>query len=77
MTLTINGYEIEIKAKNTLISTRYNKEDTCAFLNKVSSIASVAAEEYEKEGYEKLEAAANKMSWTIYKALKEAGYYNN
>ena len=77
MTLMINGYEIEIKAKNTLWNTRYNKEDTYAFLNEVSSIASVAAKEYRKEGYEKLEAAADKMSWTIYEALKEAGYYNN
>lgn len=74
MKLTINGYEVEIKAKANYNS-RANKLDTMHFLNTLSIWASEAARTYRMERCESLEKNANKAADDIYTVLSAAGLY--
>lgn len=73
MKLIMDGYEIEIKAKNTLTKTRYNDSDTKAVLNRISLALMLSADKQElnEKSYER------RVSNDIYKALESVGYYND
>lgn len=76
MKLNINGYEVEIRAKDRY-SSRANKADTMHFLNTLSIWASEAARTYRTEGCKSLEKNANNAADDIYNALSAAGLYKD
>lgn len=76
MKLTIDKFEVEIKAKG-LFEDRFNKKDTIALLNKISILASNAADYYGNTKYDALQEEANDISEEIYNFLKSIGAYNN
>ena len=76
MTLTIDGYTVEIKAKSEF-NKRYNREDTISILNYISMMAANSAE---------LKMRDNKTAWAsrdeqianeIYSFLRIIGAYDN
>ena len=77
MTIQIGYYEVEIKAKQTPYTARFNKDDTMRLLNMLSIYASEAAENMSNHGSIALAEQANEISDQIYNVLKENGAYNN
>lgn len=75
MKFTINGYEVEIKAKRTVGSKRMNKEDTMDFVNYISMLSYVASERYAMMGADALAKDADKTSQEFYTVLAENGAY--
>lgn len=76
MKLTIDKFEVEIKAKG-VFGDRYNKKDTIALLNKISLLASKAADYYSDTKFDALQEEANDISEEIYNFLESIGAYNN
>lgn len=76
MKLTIDKFEVEIKAKG-VFGDRYNKKDTVALLNKISLLASKAADYYSETKFDALQGEANDISEEIYNFLDSTGAYNN
>ncbi len=75
MKLTINGYEVEIKAKHTYES-RVNKKATMDLLNLISIWASAAAKWTEEQSYPALAESYENAGDEIYKVLAAEGLYN-
>lgn len=75
MKFTINGYEVEIKAKRTVGSKRMNKEDTMDFVNYILMLSYMASERYAMMGADALAKDADKTSEEFYAVLKENGAY--
>lgn len=75
MKLILNGYEVEIKAKD-IGKERYNKLDTMCFLNSISIIAHEAAEHNKTIGHNAIYRKEQKIAMTIYKYLLDKGLYN-
>lgn len=76
MTVQINGYTVEIKAKG-LFDEKFNKAATQATLNHISLLFSEAAEHYKHTGVFALEENARKDGTAIYEMLLKQGYYSN
>ena len=76
MRLTIDKFEVEIKAKG-VYGDRFNKKDTIALLNKISLLAVRAADYYSGTKYEALQDEAESISAEIYNFLDSIGAYNN
>lgn len=76
MKLTIDKFEVEIKAKG-IFGDRYNKKDTIALLNKISLLASRAAEYYKGTKFEALQDEAENIGEEIYNFIESIGAYNN
>lgn len=74
MRLNIDGFEVEIMAKDKY-SKRLNRKDTYHLLNKISLLASVAATQYIKEGHRGLADEAIKFGDDIYDFCKKNGLY--
>lgn len=74
MKITINDYEIEIKARKPL-GGKFNKKDTMDLLNLISLYASEAARQWDAEGADALAEMAQDDSDMIYKALDANGLY--
>lgn len=82
MTIRIDQYEIEIKAKDVEIFERknFNKGDTENFLNHLMCIMSANSDRAEKSKQKNSEYWASKsreIEGAIYDALDAAGLYNN
>lgn len=76
MKLTIDKFEVEIKAKG-FFGDRYNKKDTIALLNKISLLASRAADYYSETKFDALQDEAKNIGDEIYNFLESIGAYNN
>lgn len=76
MKLTIDNLEVEIKAKG-IYGDRFNKKDTIVLLNKISLLASKAADYYSETKFDALQKEANDISDEIYDFLDSIGAYNN
>ena len=78
MTININGYTVEIKAKNANVEgARMNKEDTLAILNLLSSWAFCAADHLEALGMKAINNVARESARAMYDVCDKAGYYND
>lgn len=75
MTIKIDSYEVEIKAKGRY-SNRFNKNDTMDFLNFLSMAFSNARNYHESQGYESLAELDNECSDNIYNFLDSLGFYD-
>lgn len=75
MTVMINGYEVEIKAKGET-ATKYNKQDTMAILNLLSIYSAETANRYEQLGMNALQRIAKDAHKNIFAKLDSMGYYN-
>lgn len=75
MTVTINGYEVEIKAKGETAE-RFNKADTMSVLNLLSIYAAEASNRYESLGSCALQRIAKEAHKNIFEKLDSMGYYN-
>ena len=76
MTVKINGYEVEIKAKGET-ATRFNKADTMFIMNLIAIYAAEAANRYEGIGVNALQRVAKEAHREIFEKLDSMGYYNN
>lgn len=76
MKLTIDKFEVEIKAKG-VFGDRFNKKDTIALLNKISLLASRAADYYTETKFDALQSEAENIGEEIYSFLDSIGAYNN
>lgn len=78
MTININGYTVEIKAKNANVEgARMNKEDTLAVINLLSSWAFEAADRLDFLGMQAINKVAREAAHAMYDVCDKAGYYNN
>ena len=82
MKITLNGYEIEIKAKYTaggLINTdrRMNKADTMSLLSTVALWAFEASHRYDGLGLDALGEDASKAGNELHDQLEAAGAFKN
>lgn len=78
MTITIGGYEVEIKAKYTAngqIDSRMNKADTMDVLSLISIWAREAGYRYDALGMQTFKKGARAAADSIYEELDKAGYY--
>ena len=75
MKFTINGYEVEIKAKSPY-SNRCNKNDTVEILNMISLYAGSAERYWKSQGMNAIAKSAGNVSTEIYEQLKILGVYN-
>lgn len=75
MKFTIDGYEVEVKAKFNLKG-RYNKEDTMHLMNWLSMVLDAAACSYNYREHEALAKQAHKAADEIYYTLKDYGAYD-
>lgn len=75
MTVMINGYEVEIKAKGETAE-RFNKADTMAVLNLLSIYAAEASNRYETISMNALQRNAKEVHNNIFEKLDSMGYYN-
>ena len=75
MTVMINGYEVEIKAKGEF-ATKYNKQDTMTILNLLAIYAAEASNRYEQCGMNALQRIAKDAHKNIFEKLDSMGYYN-
>lgn len=79
MTIMINGYEVEIKAKYTNFGAhhneRFNKHDTMAVLNQISIWAHEASERYTSIGCNALSKTAKNASNDMYEVLESKSYF--
>ena len=75
MKIKIEDYEVNIKARDTIISSRANVDDTRRLLNTISLALKIASErEHDRCNF----AIANefdRLSTDIFKALEGQGYY--
>lgn len=76
MTIMIDGFEVEIKARG-FGKERYNKADTMYLLNTISLWAGEAAEKWSREGSEAIAKDARHNSNAIYKFLEGKGLYKD
>lgn len=76
MTFTIDGYEVEIKAKG-FGKDRFNKNDTMAFANHLSLILSEAGASYKYKGLHNIAARCDGDVDNIYNQLDALGYYDD
>lgn len=74
MTITINGYEVNITAKYGS-KDKANKHDTMAVLNQISIWASEAAARYNQVGCNAISESAKNAHIEIYNQLENKGYY--
>ena len=87
MKITINGYDVELKAKRHSLDNRYSEEQTKAFLNGLCLLLDDAAKCLESkaaemnnetsECYNNVAKYRRDDSWNIYKMLEELGYYES
>ena len=78
MTISINGYTVDIKAKyGASADTRMNKQDTMSILNLVSIWASEAANQMDRNGCHSIAKSARNAGHDIYQLLDSKGYYDN
>ena len=81
MTININGYEVEIKAKYTnygsLHNTRMNKHDAMSIINQIAIWASEASIRYERIGCLAIARTAEVASKDMYNTLAKNGYFKN
>lgn len=80
MRLFFKGYEVEIRAKSTIGSKRFNEKDTMALLNTVSVDLFELADYMEVDDREVCRKCAKnrrKESNELYEALNNRGYYDN
>ena len=75
MFVKFNQFEINIEAKNTILSDDYNELDTFYFLNKVVMMAHDAAEANAVAGYEWEADSLEEGSQQLFQQLKDMGYY--
>lgn len=75
MKVRVNGYEVEIKARD-LSRDRANKKDTLQFMNDICCLAIEAREHYEMEGYVALTEEAESFRKAFFKVCDENGLYN-
>lgn len=76
MKLTINGYDVEIKAKYSG-ATKFNKIHTMDFLNLIASWASHSADQMQAEGWDMIAKDNREAFNTIYDELAKRGLYDN
>lgn len=76
MKLTIDNYEIEIKAKSRY-SNRFNKNDTLDLLNILAIAFSNSRQRNELEGYEALAKRDNKNFYNINDFLDSNGFFDD
>ena len=76
MKITIDGCEVEIKAKK-IGEDKYNEEDTMYILNTISVYAHAAAVRYRDVKLNALAKQAEKTAETIYNKLDSKGLYDN
>lgn len=74
MKFTINGLEVEIKAKG-IHGERYNKVDLGYFLTDIALWATDSAKWNEHQGYEGMANEARQVSRKIHEQMLEAGMY--
>ena len=74
MKFKVNGYEVEIKARD-LSKDRASKNDTLQFLNDLSLLALDAKEYNEEQGYKAITEEANKYRKAFFDICKENGLY--
>ena len=78
MTLTIMGFEVEIKAKDTLLHhERFSKEDTMALLCELSMALYDASQYKMSQGYDAIARRYRNGDNDIYNALSDAGYFDD
>jgi hypothetical protein len=77
MKLNIGSYGVNVSVKNNICGKRATMLDTIYFLNELSTIYNMAAEQYESKGYEALAEDAAKKSNEIYELLKKMGAYKD
>ena len=76
MKLNINGEEVTITV-NSPYSGGTSEEDTATFLNTLSIYLQQAGQAYENLGFGAFAKEPNTMSRDIFKALQDAGVYDN
>lgn len=74
MKLTLNGWEIEVKAKSQF-KDRANKQDTMYFLNDLACYALEAKQRYKDLGLYGLAEEAQEFQMGIHDALDKAKFY--
>ena len=78
MTISINGYTVDIKAKyGECTDRRMNKQDTMSVLNLISIWASEAAHQMDRNGCHGIAKSARDAGHDIYLLLDSKGYYDN
>lgn len=81
MKFTVDGYEIEIKAKNTcgglFDRKRAKAEDAKAFMRDVALLAARAADRYAEMNCFALSRNADRIYHEIHDQLNDLGYYDN
>lgn len=76
MTITINGYEVNISAKYGL-KDKANKHDTMAVLNQISIWAAEASKRYNQIGCSAIGENAHDAHMEIYNQLENKGFYKD
>ena len=81
MTIKINidGYTVEVKAKNTLLRDKYNKKDTMAFLNSLACRLADLADYMENDKLESARVCAQYVDRdreSIHETLDKLGLYD-
>ena len=71
----IHGLTVEIKAKGLYNTDRYNKENTCAFINSLIIFAREAAKLNEHCGLYATAKEAREFAEELHKQLTDIGYY--
>lgn len=78
MTISIDGYTIDIKAKyGASADRRMNKHDTMSVLNLISIWASEAARKMDRDGCHSIAKSARDAGNNIYLLLDSKGYYDS
>lgn len=73
--IAIHGLTVEIKAKGLYNTDRYNKEDTCAFINSLIIFAREASELNVHCGYFASAKEAREFADELHRQLADIGYY--
>lgn len=76
MKFTFDGYEIDIKVKNTLLSDRANKYDTLSFMNRMLGWFFDSIEDSNRLGFEDLAEHQRKEAYKLFEQLTKHGAYN-
>lgn len=82
--IKIGQYEISVKARNTLLQSEYNEEETMSLLNRLSFIFDDAADEARRRYKEnptreylpRLAERRDRISQQIYEQLDEMHFYD-
>lgn len=75
MIVKFNQFEINIEAKNTILSVDYNELDTFYFLNELVIMAHDAAEANAVAGFSITADSFEEGSQQLFQQLKDKGYY--